>query len=150
MRGAREYASAFRSGSRMRITGSCHCGQLAYEAEIDPDDVIVCHCTDCQRLTGTDYRVTVGAKADDLRIIRGALKLYAKTADNGRRRLQYFCPECGSPIYTTGENADAREISIRTGTIDQRGDLPPRRQIWCSSSVPWLGEVGGLPGRPRD
>jgi len=34
----------------MRVTGGCHCGQVTYEAEVDPATVRVCHCTDCQRL----------------------------------------------------------------------------------------------------
>ena len=42
----------------MRIDGQCHCGFVTYEAEIDPEDVSICHCTDCQRLTGSPYRVT--------------------------------------------------------------------------------------------
>ena len=43
----------------MHIDGACHCGGITYEAEIDPDRVGVCHCNDCQRLTGTAYRVSV-------------------------------------------------------------------------------------------
>jgi len=46
----------------MHIEGGCHCGQLKYEAEINPDDVRICHCTDCQTLTGSVYRVTVAAR----------------------------------------------------------------------------------------
>ena len=42
----------------MQIDGGCHCGHVKYEAEIDPDKVVICHCTDCQRLTGSAYRVT--------------------------------------------------------------------------------------------
>jgi hypothetical protein len=34
----------------MKIDGRCHCGYIAYEAEIDPENVLVCHCTDCQTL----------------------------------------------------------------------------------------------------
>ena len=41
----------------MKVTGSCHCGQITYEAEVDPETVRVCHCTDCQKLTG---RVSCG------------------------------------------------------------------------------------------
>lgn len=41
----------------MKVTGQCHCGAIGYEAEIDPARVSACHCTDCQRLSGSAYRV---------------------------------------------------------------------------------------------
>ena len=43
----------------MRVDGQCHCGRVSFEADIDPQAVSVCHCTDCQALTGSPYRVTV-------------------------------------------------------------------------------------------
>jgi hypothetical protein len=43
----------------MHIDGQCHCGRVTYQAEIDPERVSICHCTDCQALTGSPYRVTV-------------------------------------------------------------------------------------------
>jgi hypothetical protein len=43
----------------MKVEGSCHCGQITFEAEIDPNAVRICHCTDCQTLTGSVYRVNV-------------------------------------------------------------------------------------------
>ena len=46
----------------MKIDGSCHCGAIRYEAEVDPGDVSICHCTDCQKLTGSAFRVTVAAE----------------------------------------------------------------------------------------
>ncbi|ASY71358.1 GFA family protein [Sinorhizobium fredii] len=134
----------------MHIDGQCHCGCVTYEAEIDPEDVSICHCTDCQRLTGSAYRVTAGAPRASFRLTGGEPKLYVKTAENGRKRLQFFCPHCGSPVYTTGTDEDAEEIGIRVGTINQRQELQPRSQIWCSSALPWVGDIGALPGRPQD
>jgi hypothetical protein len=43
----------------MHIDGQCHCGRVTYQADIDPERVSICHCTDCQTLTGSPYRVTV-------------------------------------------------------------------------------------------
>ena len=37
----------------MHVTGKCHCGKIAYEAELDPAGVAICHCSDCQMLTGS-------------------------------------------------------------------------------------------------
>ncbi|TIO39203.1 MAG: GFA family protein, partial [Mesorhizobium sp.] len=49
----------------MRIDGACHCGAITYEAEVDPEKTSICHCADCQQLTGTAFRVTVGAPEED-------------------------------------------------------------------------------------
>lgn len=46
----------------MNIDGACHCGQIQYRAEIDPEDVLICHCTDCQTLSGSAYRTVAPAK----------------------------------------------------------------------------------------
>jgi hypothetical protein len=129
----------------MHINGACHCGQVQYEADINPDEVAICHCADCQRLTGTAYRVTVSAARVNFRITSGDPKEYVKIADNGRRRMQYFCSNCGSPIYTTGELQDAALVGIRLGTINQRQGLKPRAQFWCSSELSWAQDLRALP-----
>jgi hypothetical protein len=134
----------------MKIDGACHCEQISFEAEVDPDAVSVCHCTDCQQLTGTAYRVSVSLPSDHFRLTKGSPKTYVKTADNGNRRLQMFCSDCGSPIFTTGEGEAAQEIAIRWGNIRQRRDLAPTRQIWCASAAPWLDAVSALPGTAGD
>ena len=134
----------------MRIDGQCHCGFVTYEAEIDPEDVSICHCTDCQRLTGSPYRVTASVAKDAVRLTGNAPRLYTKTAENGRKRLQYFCPECGSPLFTTGTDGDAEVWGIRWGSINQRASLKPKSQIWCDSALDWFGETQALPGVPRD
>jgi hypothetical protein len=133
----------------MHIDGQCHCGFVTYEAEIDPEEVSICHCSDCQQLTGSAYRVTASTLRASFQLTGGEPKLYVKIADNARKRLQFFCPHCGSPIYTTGTDEDAEEIGIRVGTVNQRRELAPRSQIWCSSALPWI-DVAKLPGSPRD
>ena len=134
----------------MKIDGQCHCGHVRFEAEIDSARVSVCHCTDCQMLTGSPYRVTVLASRDSIRHTGNPPKVYIKTADNGRKRLQYFCPECGSPMFTTGEGGDAADWGIRWGSIRQRRELTPKRQIWCRSAMPWLDTLANLPRRETE
>lgn len=134
----------------MRIDGQCHCGHVKYEAEIDPARVTICHCTDCQRLTGSAYRVTAVTDTSKIRLTASPPKLYTKYGDNGRPRLQYFCPECGSPLFTTGEGEAADVTGIRVGTINQRRELKPSRQIWCRSALPWINDLGSMPGVEQD
>ena len=52
----------------MKITGGCHCGAITYEAEVDPGKVSVCHCTDCQTLTGSAFRIVVPAKREGFKL----------------------------------------------------------------------------------
>ncbi len=134
----------------MKIDGQCHCGHVTYRADIDPDQVSVCHCTDCQTLTGSAYRITVITSRDSIRLSGNAPKVYAKMGDNGRKRIQFFCPECGSPLFTTGEGADAEEWGIRWGSIHQRRQLSPKRQIWYRSALPWINHLTTLPSHPTD
>jgi hypothetical protein len=133
----------------MQIDGRCHCGHVTYQADIDPQRVSICHCTDCQRLTGSPYRVTVICSLDDILMTGQAPKIYARTGDNGRIRFQHFCGECGSPLFTSGEGGPD-DWGIRWGSIRQRDRLRPMRQIWCRSAAPWVNDIGLIPGRPGD
>lgn len=133
----------------MRIDGQCHCGHIAYEADIDPQRVSICHCTDCQALTGSPYRVTVLCDAQEVRLTRGTPRIYAKTGDNGRTRFQHFCGDCGAPLFTSGDGG-ALDWGIRWGSIRQRRELRSARQIWCRSAAPWITELADLPGQTTD
>jgi hypothetical protein len=127
----------------MKVDGRCHCGEIRFEAEIDAGRVGVCHCNDCQVLTGSAYRVSVPVTAANLKLLRGTPKDYIKTAQSGNKRAQGFCANCGTPIYAT--DAHKPEIYfLRVGTLSQRAALPPQRQIWCSSELPWAADIRAL------
>ena len=127
----------------MKIDGQCHCGLVTYEADIDPLKVSICHCTDCQALTGSPYRVTAICSGEQIRMTGKPTQTYVKTGDNGRRWFQHFCGQCGSPLFTEGGPDD---WGIRWGSIRQRAQLKPTRQIWCRSAAPWINDLTGLPG----
>jgi hypothetical protein len=133
----------------MKVDGGCHCGAIAYEAEADPDKAGICHCTDCQQLSGAPYRVTLPVRAENFHLTRGTPRIYIKTADSGRKRAQAFCGDCGAPIYACAPQ-NPPTISLRWGSIHQRDQLPPKRMIWCDSAVPFAMNLSGLPGVPRD
>jgi hypothetical protein len=133
----------------MKIDGSCHCGAIRYEAEIDPEGASICHCTDCQALTGSAFRVTVATSEDRFRLTAGRPRVYVKTtADSGAKRLQAFCGDCGSPIYaTSGEppaDGSPRRFGLRVGTIRQRPAIRPATQIWRKSALPWVPPMAHL------
>lgn len=130
----------------MQVNGSCHCGAITFEAEIDPDRVRICHCTDCQQLSGTAFRVMVPCDEDKFRLKTGEPRIYVKTAESGRQRQQAFCGDCGSPIYATSdEPAGSRSLGLRVGVLAERRELTPRRQFWYRSVLPWLPSIPGIP-----
>ncbi len=132
----------------MKVEGSCHCGQITFEAEIDPTAVRICHCTDCQTLTGSAYRVNVQTPAANFVLRSGAPKIYIKTAESGNKRAHAFCPNCGTPIYATDPH-QARSYGIRVGTLKQRGALRPAGQIWYRSALPWVTDIRDVPPSER-
>jgi len=132
----------------MHVEGRCHCGAIAYEAQVDPDRVGICHCSDCQMLTGSAYRVSVPAPAATFRLLAGQPKTYVKTADSGTKRVHAFCPDCGTPVYAAAI-ANTPAYSLRVGCLRQRAQLPPRRRIWCASAVPWSQDLTQLPAIDR-
>ncbi len=127
----------------MRIDGGCHCGAITYWAEVDPQKTSICHCVDCQQLTGTAFRVSVPAPEDAFEM-SGTPKIYVRTGDSGAARAQAFCPECGSHLYSTSVGDGPKVYVIRTGTARQRQELVPHRQIWHRSALHWLPEFEGL------
>jgi hypothetical protein len=120
----------------MNVEGGCHCGKIAYRAEVDPNTVGICHCTDCQTLTGSAYRANIPAPANSFVLLRGEPKIYIKTAESGAKRVHAFCDNCGTPIYAAA-NENTTSYSLRVGTIKQRSELRPMRQTWCRSALPW-------------
>jgi hypothetical protein len=130
----------------MKVYGSCHCGQITYEAEVDPARVNLCLCTDCQMLSGSGYRVSVPAPAAKFRLLTGRPKAYVKTADSGAKRRHAFCPNCGAPVSSSDDSDHPPSYSLRVGCLVQRAQLPPKKRIWCKSALPWAQNVGSIPG----
>lgn len=125
----------------MKIDGACHCGAITYEAEIDPGGVRLCHCTDCQTLSGSAFRVVVAAADGSFTLLSGQPKFYVKTAESGAKRAQAFCPDCGTHIYATSVGDGPKTYGLRVGTIRQRAELRPARQYWCRSALGWAMDL---------
>jgi hypothetical protein len=127
----------------VRIDGGCHCGRITYEADADPEKVGVCHCTDCQTLSGSPFVVYLPVPKDALRL-RGVPKVYVKTSESGHRRAQAFCPECGTRLYASAEK-DPQVFNLRIGTVRQRASLAPKTQLWWRSALPWVKDLDSIP-----
>jgi hypothetical protein len=128
----------------MKIDGACHCGAITYEAEVDPAGVRLCHCTDCQTLSGSAFRVTVSAGDGSFALLSGHPTVYMKTAESGAKRAHAFCGDCGTPIYATSAGDGPKKYGLRVGTIRQRAALRPTRQYWCRSAFGWVTELQSM------
>jgi hypothetical protein len=130
----------------MHIHGRCHCGAIHYQAEVDPQTVILCHCADCQQFAGAPYRAMVRPLPGTL-ALHGAPTHYLKTADSGRQRVQGFCGTCGTHLYACDPGEAQANLSLRIGAIAERHQLaPPARQIWCDSAFAWTFDLTAVPG----
>ena len=126
----------------MRIetrNGGCQCGQIRYEVYGEPIALYRCHCTECQRQSGSAFGMSMWIKAGEFKITSGSLEKTIRTADSGGRVEAYFCGSCGVRIYgkTMGFN-DAEHIVLKPGTLDSTDDLNPSADIWLKSSQDWF------------
>jgi hypothetical protein len=130
----------------MKVEGQCHCGAIAYEAEVEPGTIAICHCADCQRQSGSAFRTNIPTPIDKFRVLRGTPKKYIKTVDSGAKRVHAFCANCGGPVYACAAE-NPQTYSLRVGALNQRYDLgAPARQIWTKRRFPWLPPLEGVPG----
>jgi hypothetical protein len=132
------------------MKGGCLCGQVRYTANAEPIFVGVCHCTSCQKQSGTAFNVVVAVPQPALSI-QGASKSYTKKGDSGNEVVSRFCPNCGSTILS--EPAVMPGVSIlRVGTLDDPSWVQPSMEIYCDRAQPWV-ELGGdmkrFPGMPQ-
>jgi hypothetical protein len=122
----------------MKIDGGCHCGAIRYEASVSPQLVTICHCADCQTISGSPYRVTVRALRETFRL-SGEPQRYVKVGSSGDEVVTTFCGTCGSALYSFKEENDF--VNLRLGGISQRAQLAPTRQGFCRSALPWAFDI---------
>jgi len=128
----------------LKVEGQCHCGAIAFEAEVQAGSMTVCHCNDCQIHSGSAFRANISAPADRFRLLRGTPNTYIKTAASGARRVLAFCGHCGTPVYACAAEAPTA-YSLRVGTLKQRHELgSPKRQIWTQRRLPWVALPDGV------
>ena len=112
----------------MKIDGGCHCGNITFVADIDPNGVRICHCTDCQHLTGTAYRVNVTVPKDKITFSGGKAKTYIKTAESGTKRAHWLFT--GKEF---GNIASALRHAMRSASGRGRSASHARDQPACST-----------------
>ena len=73
---------------------------------------------------------------------------HIKTAESGNKRPYPFCGTCGTPIYSSAVE-NPQSYGLRAGTIRQRAEFSPRRQIWRRSALPWVDALTDVPAAER-
>ena len=127
----------------MQVHGVCHCGSIEYEAQVEPAQVGLCHCTDCQTLSGSAFTIFAPVPKQAFKLTKGRPRIYVKTAESGARRAQAFCADCGTRIYASAE-LDPQRLNLRVGAMRERAQLRPRVQLWCRSAFPWVMSLGSV------
>ena len=130
----------------MKVQGSCQCGRISYEAEIDPEKVTLCNCPESQKLIGCAYRLSVPAPSMSFKLLTGKPEAYSKAAESGAIWLCSFCPDCGAPIYSCAVYQPSI-YWLSMSSLGERSDLPPKKAVRCRSPCPWPMEVGHVPLR---
>ena len=113
----------------MKIDGGCHCGYITYSAEIDPEDVGICHCTDCQTLTGTAFRTSVRADKEAFHL-QGQPKIYVKDRRKRREaRANILSEVWHADLFGGGERPASFQHPCRHGAPASRAEAKNTRVV---------------------
>jgi len=123
-------------------TGGCLCRKVRYELSVEPQMFGLCHCKDCQHLSGGEPVAIVIGPRDSFKLIAGKLKAHRRTAASGNVVDRHFCPECGTHIVS---RLDAGPImAVRVSTLDEPPPLQPQFEIWASTAQAWAHHPQGV------
>jgi hypothetical protein len=118
------------------ITGGCLCGAIRYTLSAPITGLRACHCTHCQKSSGTGASVNAVVPGAAFAITQGTPKRYDDKADSGRTLCRYFCGDCGSPIYSHREISPERVV-VRMGSLDHPPAAKIASNIWTKSARAW-------------
>jgi hypothetical protein len=118
------------------IEGGCQCGALRYRISGKPVALIACHCTECQRQSGSAFGMSLIVPRDSFEIT-GEPKVFTRTSDSGNRVDCAFCERCGTRIFHRPQRLPDT-LNVKPGTLDDTSWLEPRAHVWTKSKQPWV------------
>jgi len=116
----------------MSKTGSCLCGDVSFTYKSEPGMFLMCHCTDCQKSTGSPVASIIIVPEDDFSV-NGSTSSYKCEAKVTRS----FCKICGSQIFSRIESAPG-VVAIKTGVLDEQPNIKPNLVCWTKSKPNWF------------
>lgn len=129
------------------VTGRCLCGAVTFAIDAPLLAAAYCHCTRCQRRTGTAASASALIAPGSLRVLTGEDSLSGYTPQGGNEKV--FCSVCGSALFS--RNPDAREqMAVRLGALDGDPGLRPSLRQFVAYAAPWEAiPDDGLPRHPE-
>ena len=129
------------------MTGSCLCGGVRYTVSAPFVDAVYCHCTRCQRRTGSAAAASAWVAPDAFRIVAGEELVHCFQPETGFAKC--FCSDCGSALWAM-DAADPSKRLVRLGTVDgDPGIAPSARQFVAYAAVWEPIPDDGLPHYPE-
>lgn len=116
------------------MSGGCLCGAVRFEVSAPFASAGYCHCTHCQRRTGTGSSANARVRREVLRIVAGGEHVRAYRPPEGVAKL--FCLRCGSALFS-GDLESDEEVAVRLGALDGDPGIRPEYRQFVSSAVPW-------------
>jgi len=121
----------------MERTAACACGQLSITFSGKPKMVIACHCSKCQRRTGSVLGVSAYFSDDLIAAQTGESRLFVKTGDSGKTTTRQFCPTCGSTVFWQADFL-ANHTGVAVGAFADPNFPEPAISAWEMSKHAWL------------
>jgi hypothetical protein len=126
--------------------GGCLCGAVRYTIKSEPAVTAVCHCTHCQRQSGSVFSTNLIVPEGDF-VQVGETKAYSDKGDSGMPVYRHFCAACGSPIYTKLD-AMPGVLAVKAGTLDDVSSVQPAVEIYTDHAAGWVIPVQGAQRYP--
>ncbi|MCB1540759.1 MAG: GFA family protein [Rhodoblastus sp.] len=129
----------------MSATGGCLCGNIRYTLKAEPALTVVCHCTHCQKTSGSAFSTNLVIQRADIDFT-GNMAAYDDKADSGNTLKRSFCPKCGSSIMSESSGRPGAAV-LKAGSLDDPSKINPAMQIWTRSAQPWVkleGEMASM------
>jgi hypothetical protein len=129
------------------LTGACACGAVRYEVSEPFESSSYCHCTRCQRRTGTAASANARAKPGTFRIVQGEDRVRSWNPPDGAAK--FFCGDCGSALFSRS-GPDGVNVGVRLGTVDGDPGIRPSHRQFTAYAAAWE-EIpdDGLPRHPE-
>ena len=124
------------------IEGGCLCGAIRFETTAEPEFQLLCHCTDCQTVSGAAAYAAYVVPIDSLRVTRGEPAHFDVTADSGRINSRHFCPTCGTRVWAVLKEMGM--VSVNGLALDDRSLFQPAANHMTGSAPDWC-TLGDLP-----
>lgn len=120
------------------MDGGCTCGAIRYRMEAPPLIVHCCHCSWCQRESGSAFAVNALIESTRLTILEGTPELVRTPSASGKGQKIIRCPVCRVALWSHYPQAGDAVSFVRVGTLDNPGDCPPDVHIYTSTKQPWV------------